>query len=104
MTESDMPSALGLVVGPIGYRPSRGFFIIFSIIIIISISIPLLADCRKTATFKRFQHRHPRLDSSGDVKDNDKDKHKDKYGEKEKDIHEESLPVFISLGTLSSNE
>ena len=44
------------------------------------------------------------MDSSGDVKDNDKDKHKDKYGEKDKDIHEESLPVFISLGTLSSNE
>ena len=34
-----MPSALGLVVGPIRYRPSRGFFIIFSIIIIISIII-----------------------------------------------------------------
>ena len=48
--------------------------------------------------------RGQRLDSSGDVKDNDKDKHKDKYGEKDKDIHEESLPVFISLGTLSSNE
>ena len=46
MTESDMPSALGLVVGPIGYRPSHGFFIIFSINNIISISIPLLADCR----------------------------------------------------------
>ena len=44
--------------------------------------------------------RGQRLDSSGDVKD----KHKDKYGEKDKDIHEESLPVFISLGTLSSNE
>jgi len=44
--------------------------------------------------------RGQRLDSSGDVKDNDKDK----YGEKDKDIHEESLPVFISLGTLSSNE
>ena len=35
---------------------------------------------------------------------NDKDKHKGKYGEKDKDIHVESLPVFISLGTLSSNE
>ena len=46
MNESDMPSALGLVVGPIGYRPSHGFFIIFSINNIISISIPLLADCR----------------------------------------------------------
>ena len=34
--------------------------------------------------------REQRLDSSGDVKDNDKDKHKDKYGEKDKDINEES--------------
>ena len=108
-----MPSALGLVVGPIGYRPKRGFFIIFSIIII-SISIPLLADCRKTATFKRFQHRHPQIihhrkEDSAWIhlemsKTTTKKKHKDKYGEKDKDIHEESLPVFISLGTLSSNE
>ena len=112
MTESDMPSALGLVVGPIGYRPSRGFFIIFSIIIIISISIllpivdkqPHSSDFSIATTNHTSPERGQRLDSSGDVKDNDKHKHKDKYGEKDKDIHEESLPVFTSLGTLSSNE
>ena len=46
-----MPSALGLVVGPIGYRPSHGFFIIFSINNIISISIPLLTNTKNTFVF-----------------------------------------------------
>ena len=34
----------------------------------------------------------------------DKDAHKDKYEDKDKDIQEESLPVYISLSILSSNE
>ena len=34
--------------------------------------------------------------------DKDKDAHKDKY--KDKDIQEESIPVYISLSILSSNE
>ena len=36
--------------------------------------------------------------------DKDKDTHKDKYEDKDKDIQEESLPVYISLSILSSNE
>ena len=36
--------------------------------------------------------------------DTDKDTHKDKYEDKDKDIQEESLPVYISLSTRSSNE
>ena len=34
----------------------------------------------------------------------DKDTHKDKYEDKDKDIQEESLPKYISLRILSSNE
>ena len=36
--------------------------------------------------------------------DTDKDTHKDKYEDKDKDIQEESLPIYISLRILSSNE
>ena len=36
--------------------------------------------------------------------DKDKDAHKDKYEDKDKDIQEESLPIYISLRILSSNE
>ena len=36
--------------------------------------------------------------------DTDKDTHKDKYEDKDEDIQEESLPKYISLRILSSNE
>ena len=99
-----MPSALGLVVGPIGYRPSHGFFIIFQqhhlhlhpAVSRLSINSHIQAISASPPTNHTAPERGQRLDSSGDDKD--------KYGEKDKDINEESLPVFISLGTLSSNE
>jgi len=66
----------------------------------LSINSHIQAISASPPTNHTAPERGQRLDSSGD----DKDKHKDKYGEKDKDINEESLPVFISLGTLSSNE
>ena len=68
----------------------------------LSINSHLQAISATPPTYHTSLERGQRLGSSGDVKDNDKDTHKDKFGEKDKDIHEESLPVFKSLGTLSN--
>ena len=99
---------MALVVGHIGYRPKRGFhhhlLLLHPAVSRLSLNSHIQAISASPPTYHTSPERGQRLDSSGDVKDNDKDKHKDKYGEKDKDIHEESLPVFISLGTLSSNE
>ena len=97
------------VVGPIRYQPNRGFY--FIIIIISSRYKPIVDKQPHSRDFSsathikyRFRKLMTRTIQWWPRDDTDKDTHKDKYEDKDKDIQEESLPIYISLRILSSNE